>query len=265
MTNPGLLLRRPSVSLRAAGYTWQRNAITFSRAWRSYLLPNFLEPLLYLLAIGLGIGVYVGRQIGDVPYPAYIAPGLAASSAMYGAVFHLTYNTFVKLEYQRAYDAVITTPSEPEDVALGELLWAVTRAGLYGGAFVTIVVLLGYADSWWTPLAYLGLPLVGLSMGLVALLFTVIVTDIERFTYFFNLFIIPLFLFSGIFFPITTLPDAAQRLAWLTPLHHGVEMTRSLVLTGAPGRALAHAAWLVVFSALLLPPTLNLMRRRLIT
>ncbi len=244
---------------------WRRNAVLFRRGWRRFVLPNFLEPVLYLLAIGIGLGVYVGRQIGGIPYVDFLAPGLAASSAMYGAVFELTFNVFVKLRFHRMYDAVITTPLEPVDVALGELLWAVTRSALYGTSFLLVVAVFGYAHSWWALLAVVGLPLVGLAMGLIALTFTALVRDIDLYTYFFNVFIVPLFLFSGIFFPISQLPSWAQALAWITPLHHGVELTRKLVTHGNVAGALPHAVWLVVFSLLLAPVALTLVARRIAT
>lgn len=256
--------RLPSVSVSSAGRIWLRNAVLFRRGWKRFVLPNFLEPVLYLVAIGLGIGLYVGREIDGVPYIDFLAPGLAASSAMYGAVFELTFNVFVKLRYAKLYDAVITTPLEPDDVAVGELLWAVTRSALYGTAFVAVVAVLGHARAWTALLAPLALPLVGLSMGLIGLIYTTRIVDIALYTYFFNLFIIPLFLFSGIFFPVGVLPAWAQALAWLTPLYHGVEMSRALVLDGDLATAGLEAAWLVGFSLLALPPAINLFRRRLV-
>lgn len=257
------LWRRPGTSPRRALRTWQRNATLFRRGWKRFVLPNFLEPIFYLLAIGIGLGLYVREIVPGVPYVEYIAPGLAAASAMYGAVFELTYNVFVKLRFHRVYDAVITTPLEPGDVGLGEIMWAVTRSFMYGAVFLSVVVVFGYAHSPLAVLAFLLLPLVGLSMGLLAMIFTALIRDIELYTYFFNVFVIPLFLFSGIFFPVADLPVWARAVAWATPLYHGVEMSRALVLSGELTAALGHVAWLVAFSAVLLPPTLNLFARRL--
>jgi Nod factor-specific ABC transporter NodJ protein len=257
------LWRPPITSPRRASRTWLRNATLFRRGWKRFVLPNFLEPIFYLLAIGIGLGIYVRDIVPGIPYVEYIAPGLAAASAMYGAVFELTYNVFVKLRFHRVYDAVITTPLEPGDVGLGELMWGVTRSAMYGAVFLSVVVLFGYAHSPLAALAFLLLPLVGLAMGLLALIFTALIRDIELYTYFFNVFIIPLFLFSGIFFPVADLPVWAQAVAWATPLYHGVEMSRALVLTGELTVALAHIGWLLAFSALLLPPALNLFSRRL--
>jgi lipooligosaccharide transport system permease protein len=259
------LWRIPRVVPGSAFRMWQRDWTLYKRSWRMNVLPNFFEPLLYLLAIGFGLGLYVGRQIEGVEYIRFIAPGLVAAAAMNGSVFEVTFNVFVKMRFAKLYDAVITTPLEPEDVAAGEIAWAVTRSFIYGGAFLLITALLGYVSS---PLALLGplaVILIGLSFAFVGIIFTSLIPLIDQFSYFFTLFITPLFLFSGIFFPIADLPGVARPIAWLTPLHHGVELMRSLALTGDAATAGAHALWLLAFCALLAPPAINLLRRRLVT
>lgn len=243
---------------------WWRNMTLYRRSWQRNILPNFIEPVLYLVSIGLGLGLFVGRQILGVDYVVYIAPGLAAAAAMNGAVFEVTYNVFVKLRYYKLYEAITTTPLEPQDIALGELLWAVTRALIYGTAFLLVIGALGYVRSPAVLLAPAGILLVGVAFALLGMIVTSLMPSIDFFSYFFTLFITPLFLFSGIFFPIGVLPPAAQAIAWFTPLHHGVEIIRGLALTGAVGEAARHALWLVGFSALLYAPALNLFRRRLV-
>jgi lipooligosaccharide transport system permease protein len=262
---PPALWRWPAASTTGALRLWRRNATLYRRAWRRNILPNFFEPVLYLLSIGLGLGLYVGRSILGVDYVVFIAPGLIAAAAMNGAVFEVTYNVFVKLRFAKLYDAIVTTPLEPEDVALGELLWAVTRSLIYGLAFLTVTAALGYVESGWAVLAPLGVALVGLAFGLIGLIVTSLIPSIDLYSYFFTLFVTPLFLFSGIFFPISDLPDALQPVAWLTPLLHGVELLRALCLSGNLAAAAGHALWLACFSALLYPPAINLLRRRLIT
>jgi lipooligosaccharide transport system permease protein len=176
---------------------WKRDALLYKRSWKRNVLPNFFEPLLYLFSIGLGLGVYVGRKILGVDYADFIAPGLAAAAAMNGAVFETTFNVFVKLRFAKLYDAVITTPLEPEDVAAGELLWAVTRSTIYGVAFVLVMAALGYVHYWAVVFAPLAVALIGLSFGLIGLVFTALTPTIDLFSYFFTLFITPLFLFNG--------------------------------------------------------------------
>lgn len=257
------LWRWPEVSPRRARRMWQRDAVLYGRSWRRNVLPNFFEPVLYLLSIGFGLGLYVGRQILGVEYADFITPGLAAVAAMNGAVFECAYNVFVKMRFAKLYDAVVTTPLEPPDVAFGELMWAVTRTAIYGNAFLLVLLVMGYVHSPLAVFAPFATVLVGLPFALVGLSFTAVIPDIDLYSYYFTLFITPLFLFSGVFFPVSNLPEAAQAVAWLTPLHHGVEMMRALVLTGSGGDAAAHALWLAVFSALWYPVAVNLMSRRL--
>jgi len=264
-SGPLALWRWPAVSATGALRLWRRNALLYRRSWRRNVLPNFFEPVLYLLSMGLGLGLYVGDKILGVDYVVFIAPGLIAAAAMNGAVFEVTYNVFVKLRFAKLYDAVVTTPLEPEDVALGELLWAITRSLIYGLAFLAVTAVLGYVRSELVLFAPFAIALIGLAFGAIGLIVTGQIPSIELYSYFFTLFITPLFLFSGIFFPVDVLPAAVQPIAWLTPLHHGVELLRALCLTGDPLSALGHAAWLLTFSALLYPPAINLLRRRLIT
>jgi lipooligosaccharide transport system permease protein len=260
------LWRPPRVSPRGALRMWQRDLTLYRRSWKINVLPNFFEPLLYLVAIGLGLGLYIREEIIEgASYVEFIAPGLVAAAAMNGAVFEVTFNVFVKLRFAKLYDAVITTPLEPEDIAVGETAWGVTRSFIYGTAFLLVTAVLGYVSSPWALLAPLGIMLVGLAFSLIGIIFTSLVPQIDLFSYFFTLFITPLFLFSGIFFPVDDLPGAVQPIAWFTPLHHGVELLRALCLTGDLISAGGHALWLVAFCALLAPPAINLMRRRLVT
>lgn len=259
------LWRPPAVWVPGAIRMWRRDVMLYSRSWKRNVLPNFFEPLLYLLSIGLGLGVYVGQQILGVDYAEYIAPGLAATAAMNGAVFETTFNIFVKLRFAKLYDAVITTPLEPEDVALGELLWALTRSLIYGSTFLAVMLVFGYVNSFAVLLAPVAIVLIGLAFGLIGLIYTSVVPSIEFYSFFFTLFITPLFLFSGIFFPISNLPGALEPVAWFSPLYHGAELMRSLTLTGDLGDGALHALWLAGFSALLFPPAINLLRRRLVT
>src|SRR5918999_4482027 len=127
---------------------WRRNMLSYSHTWQMNILPNFFEPFFYLLAIGFGLGKFV-ESVGGVDYAVYIAPGLAATSAMYGASFDVTFNVFVKLHFDKLYDAVTVTPVSPEDVVLGEMLWGITRSLIYGLPFVLIAALFGLVHSWW--------------------------------------------------------------------------------------------------------------------
>ena len=275
MRRPGSLpspigLRRafriPDVSVRGALRLWQRNLLAYSHSWQMNILPNFFEPFFYLLAIGFGLGKFV-ESVGGVEYAHYIAPGLAATSAMYGASFDVTFNVFVKLHFDKLYDAVTVTPLSPEDVVFGEMMWGITRSLLYALPFVLIASFFGLVDSWWalaTPIAAMA---IGFCFAMIGLTFTSFIPTIDLFSFFFTLFITPMFLFSGIFFPIETLPDWAEPLAWLSPLFHAAALFRELFgVTGTDlGAALGHFAWLVAVGLLLFPVAPNVFRHRLVS
>jgi lipooligosaccharide transport system permease protein len=275
MRNPGSLpspigvraaYRIPDVRLKSAARLWERNARAYSRTWKMNILPNFFEPFFYLLAIGFGLGKFV-ETVGGVDYAYYIAPGLAATSAMYGAAFDVTFNTFVKLQFDKLYDAVTVTPLSPEDVVVGEMLWAVTRSLIYGLPFVLIAALFGLVESWWALLAPVAVAAVGFCFAMVGLTFTAFIPTIDLFSFFFTLFITPMFLFSGIFFPIEVLPNWAEPLAWFSPLFHAAAAFRELFgvfgtdLVAATG----HLAWLAAVGLLLFPVAPNVFRHRLVT
>ncbi len=250
------------VSLVGALRFWQRNLLVFRKVFAFTLPENFLEPMLYLLALGFGLGAYL-REVQGVPYVAFVATGLVASAAMFGASYECTYNAYVQFTYERSYDAIITTPLSAEDLALGEVLWGASRSVLYGSAFLLVVALFGVVRSPWA----LALPVLffvsGIVFSAVALAFTAVTPSIELFTYYFALWLTPMFMFSGIFFPLEGLPGWVQSLVWFTPLVHLVRATRALVF-GSPGAAVGDVVWLLVVAALVLPAPLLLLRRRLV-
>jgi lipooligosaccharide transport system permease protein len=257
------LFRVPDVRPGAAWHLWQRNAAIYRRTYKQNLLPNFFEPLLYLVAMGLGLGLYL-REVDGVGYVDFIAPGLVAVSAMNGASFEVTYNCFVKMQFGRIYDAVMATPLSIEDIGLGELLWATTRASIYGLAFLVIAIPFGVVHSGLVVLAPLAIALIGLMFAVIGLTFTAAIPLIDYFTYYWTLFLTPMFLFSGVFFPLDRLPAWVGTVAWFMPLHQAVRLMRALMLTGSADEALAALAWIVVVTAVLLPLPLNLLRRRLV-
>ena len=257
--------RIPDVRLRGASRMWHRNFVGYSHSWQMNILPNFFEPFFYLIAIGFGLGKFV-ESIQGVDYASYIAPGLAATSAMYGAAFDVTFNVWVKLHYDKLYDAVTVTPVSPEDVVVGELMWAVTRSLIYGLPFVLIASFFGLVDSWWALASPIGVIAIGFCFSMIGLTFTSFIPTIDLFSFFFTLFITPMFLFSGIFFPIETLPAWAEPLAWFSPLFHAAALFRELFgVTGTDLVAAAgHLAWLVVVGLLLFPVAPNVFRHRLV-
>jgi lipooligosaccharide transport system permease protein len=262
-------LRIPSP--RGTFRVWQRNMTIFRKYWKTLLLPNFFEPLLYLAALGLGLGTFIQRGgIEGQSYVQFIAPGLLASNAMFAASFESTFNTYVKLKIRRTYDAIVTTPVNAEDVVAGEYLWAGTRAALYGTGFLAVLTVLGLAfgepliTSWWALLIPPVLLMIGIMFSVTGTLFTSLIDRIDLFSYYFTLVVTPLFLFSGIFFPVEDFPAPVPQIAWFTPLYHAVNVCRALAV-GPTLAVLVDVAWILIFTAALALIPIHLMRRRLIS
>ena len=259
---PGLALRDLVPAPRLAAAVWRRNARVFSKLWRGALLPTFLDPFFYLLALGFGLGTYVAR-INGIPYEDFIAPGLIASAAMWAASFETTYNVYLKMNENRLYDAILATPIEVQDLAAGDIAWGATRSTVYGTTFLGVVTAFGLVDSWWALAMPLAAFLGGLCFSVLGYTFTALIPKIDLYSYYFTLGITPMFLFSGIFFPFERLPGWVEVAAWFTPLYHLVEVTRGLA-TGPGPDVLIHAAVLLVVSALLFVIPVRALRNRLL-
>jgi lipooligosaccharide transport system permease protein len=226
----------------------ERNLMVYRRSWL-IIVSGFFEPLFYLLSIGIGIGKLVGHVTGPggtpLSYKAFVAPALLASSAMNGAVYDSTMNVFFKLKYAKVYDAVLSTPVGVGDVAVGEITWALMRGVLYSTAFLIIMAALGDVSSPWALLALPAAVLIGFgfaAIGMAATTFLRSWTDFD----FVQLAVLPMFLFSTTFYPLSTYPRWLQLVVECTPLYHGVSMLRDLC-TGAVGPSmLVDAAYLVV-------------------
>ncbi len=260
MSAPPLTSR---VSLPFALAVWRRNLALYARTWKLNLLPNFFEPLLYLVSIGVGVGAYVSEMRG-MSYVAFLAPGLVAVAAMNGASFEVTYNAFVRLNFEKTYESMLTTPIQPEDVLAGEVLWAVTRAGIYGGCFFLVVAAVGLAPMPSALLAVPLIPLTGLLFAALGIAFSLRIPAIEFFSFYFTLFLTPLFLFSDIFFPLEErLPPAGLWLAELLPLLHPVRLIRSAFVGEWSAILLWDLVYVLGLSALLLWVAARVTRRRL--
>lgn len=256
-------LRGMVPSPRAAAAVWRRDLRVFSRAWRTALLPQFLDPVVYLLAMGFGLGAYL-TEVEGIPYERFIASGLIASAVMWAASFESTWNVWFRMEETRLYEAMLTTPIEVQDVVAGEASWAATRAMVYGTSFLLIVTAFGFVESAWAVAMPLFVALGGLTFSLLGLAVTGLLRRADYFSYYYTLFITPLFLFSGIFYPLDRLPDWVSVVAWFSPLHHLVEITRGLIL-GPDGLAvLGHSAWLAAVCLLLFAVPVTRFRSRLV-
>jgi lipooligosaccharide transport system permease protein len=216
-----------SVSAPYALAVWRRNAAMYRRTWKWNILPNFFEPVLYLFSIGIGVGAYVS-QMGGTTYVEFLAPGLVCVAAMNGASYEVTYNIYVRLIFEKAYDAMLTTPIEPDDVLAGEVLWAVTRSCIYGGCFFVVLILFGLTPLPSALWAFLVIPMTGLLFAAIGIVFSLRIPNIDSFSFYFTLFLTPLFLFSDVFFPLKErLGGAWLWVAEVLPLLHPVRLSRA--------------------------------------
>jgi lipooligosaccharide transport system permease protein len=199
----------------------------YRRTWKWNLLPNFFEPVFYLFSIGIGVGAYISSMEG-LSYAAFLAPGLVCVAAMNGASFEVTYNIFVRLTFEKTYDAMLTTPIEPDDILGGEIFWAITRASIYGGCFFVVLALFGLTplpSSLW---ALAVIPLTGLLFATIGMAFSLRIPNIDLFSFYFTLFLTPLFLFSDVFFPLKErLSPSWLWVAEALPLLHPVRLARA--------------------------------------
>lgn len=241
---------------------WQRNRDVFFKLWHSEA-PGFLaEPIIILLAMGLGLGAYVGLVNGQ-EYIEFITPGIVASYAMFSASFECTYGSFVRMEYQKTYDAIIATPLNVEDVIAGEIFWGATRALMTGTVILVIAAAFQLVHSPWVLLIPLVSFLEGIMFAAIAISFTSIVPAIYSFNYFFTLFITPMFFFSGVFFPLDSFPAIVQNLSWIAPLTPVVRLTRALFSGGFELSLLWAIAYIIVLTLVFFSISLVMMKRRL--
>ncbi|HMI28847.1 MAG TPA: ABC transporter permease [Gaiellaceae bacterium] len=210
---------------------FERNLMVYRRTWM-IIFSGLFEPLFYLFSMGIGLGHFVGKVPGPggklVDYASFVAPALLASAAMNGAVYDAT-NVFWKMKYSKTYDALLSTPIAPVDIAVGETAWALFRGFLYAVAFMVVAGSLGLIDSVWGLLALPGAVLIAFAfagLGVAAVTYLRTWHDFE----FIALVQLPMFLFSATFFPISTYPDAIQWVVRFSPLYHAISLLRALNL-----------------------------------
>jgi len=241
---------------------WQRNRDVFFRLWHSEAPGFVLEPIIILVAMGLGLGAYVGLVDGQ-KYIEFIAPGVIASYAMFSASFECTYGSYVRMEYQKTYDAIIATPLSVEDVTAGEIFWGATRSFMTGTVILAIAVAFQLVPSPWALIIPVLAFLEGMMFASIAILFTSIVPAIYSFNYYFTLFITPMFFFSGVFFPLSSFPPIVQTLSWIAPLTPVVQLTRALTNGEFHPGLLGALAIIIAVTAVFFSVSLVTMRRRL--
>ncbi len=253
--------------MRGVFHVWLRNWTVYRQNWKIGFLAPLLEPLFYLLAFGYGLSALVGRirdQGAEVSYTAFIAPALIAINIMNNAFFENTYSSFVRMYYQKTFDAMMATPLSVDEIITGEIVWGAAKSVFSTIIMMAVISLFGLisypAGLLLIPLAFVG----GMAFGAIGMYFTGIVPHIDLFNLPFFLFITPMFLFSGTFFPVGNLPQWAQYMAATLPLTHLTALTRSLCYGRFEGEMLGSLACLVFFGAVFFPLALRKMRQRLI-
>ena len=226
----------------------ERNTLAYRRMWLAFI-TGLVEPLLYLLSIGIGVGGLVGKVPGPggqpIPYDQFVAPGLMAAAAMNGAVLDTTFNFFFKFKYAHTFDAMLATPLEVGDVARGEVAWALIRGSVYSAVFLVTMLFMGLVGSWWALLALPAAVLISFAFagaGIAATTFMRSWTDFD----FVNLALIPMFLFAATFFPLSQYPTGLQWVVRCTPLYQGVALERGLTTGQLTWTMLLNVAYLAI-------------------
>ncbi len=283
MTQPHLRKSPAKFSIPKLSYrvwtVWRRNVDVFIKTIKVNFFPSMLEPILYLVAFGFGLGGFIPSIHGQ-PYINFIAPALIAIAIMNGSFFECSFGSFVRMYFQKTFDAIVATPVSVEEVVAGELLWGATRSTINASIVLVVIVVAGFFTSEpliTSPLFILVLIIAffgGLLFGSIAMCFTAVAPNIDFFNYPSFLFITPMLFLSGTFFPLTSLPVLAQGVALaVLPLTHLVNIIRGVVVGGvepilnlsAANLLTVSIVWLVTFTILFFVLSINLMKKRLLS
>lgn len=248
------------IALQASLLLVQRNLMIWRRQWW-VLAAGFVEPVLYLFSIGIGVGGMISDFTFNghpIAYAAFVAPGMLAASAMNGAMYDGTFNFFFKLHFDKTYEAILATPLRAIDVARGELIWTLSRGAIYGVGFIGVMLAMGLIGSWWAVLTPAAVLLAGAAFAAMFMAVTTYLKTIQDLDYV-TLVQLPLFLFSATFFPITAVPTWLRWLLEFTPLYRAVVLMRELC-TGVIDWG---AAVSVVYLAAMVVIGLAIIRRRI--
>lgn len=262
MTAAAKLLAPPALSMRFAP-VWRRNLLVWKKLAIASVLGNIADPLLYMLALGYGIGSLVGN-VGGMSYIAFIGTGMVCQSAMFTASFEGMYSAFSRMHVQRTWEGIINAPIALDDVVLAEWIWTASKSVISTAAILAVIVALGYGHTW---LALWVLPvglLVGLTFGAAGLVMNALAPNYDFFTYFFTLVLTPMLLLSGVYFPVEQMPAWLASAAGFLPLKHAIDLARPLMLDRVPENAVLHVAVLLFYATLAYYIALVLTRRRLL-
>jgi lipooligosaccharide transport system permease protein len=239
-------LKYPSLTVRLYS-VWYRHMRVYTRNLISNGLPPFLEPLIFLAGVGLGLGNYIDKMQG-MPYIQFLASGLLVTASMFTASFECSYGTFIRLEFDKVYDGMLGASINANDLILGEIIWAGTKGVFFTFAVMVVLAAFGILPVW----TMLSTPIVGFITGVVfatlSLFVTSYVKNINHFNFYFTGFLSPMFFFSGVIFPIEQLPSFLQPIAELVPLTHSVRLVRSLTLFPIDLMTLWDLVYMILFA-----------------
>jgi lipooligosaccharide transport system permease protein len=249
---------------RRIGAIWFRHFRVYARSFFSNALPPFLDPMIFLMGVGFGLGAYMGPSLGGESYLAFLAGGLLLSSAMYTAAFECTYGTFIRMEFDKAYDGMLTAPMSASELLLGEILWAGSKGFFFSFAVLVVMLAVGIFHPSLILLAPFAGFLTGLVFAVLGMLVTALVKNINHFNFFFTGLLSPMFFFSGIVFPLDKLPVPMKIIAEFLPLTHPVRLVRDLYAARFSLTTLWDLAYIVLFIFGIGLLAVNLLKRRLI-
>ncbi|NMG14824.1 ABC transporter permease [Aromatoleum bremense] len=254
--------RAPQLSRRFIP-VWRRNFLVWRKLALPSVLGNLADPVIYLFGLGFGIGMLV-PEVGGVRYISFLAAGMVCYSTMNAASFEVLYSGFSRMHVQKTWEAIMNAPIDLDDVVFAELVWAASKALLSGAAILLVISAFSLVDTryvlWLLPLIFL----VGLAFAALGLVMTALAPSYDFFMYYFTLFITPMTLVSGVFFPIEQLPPALRAAATLLPLTHAIELARPLLLGRLPENVALHLGVIAGYGAAAFWLALALTRRRLL-
>ncbi|MFO1518436.1 MAG: ABC transporter permease [bacterium] len=241
---------------------WYRDLKVWSRYWPSSLVANLGEPLLYLFALGFGVGRYV-TGIDGMSYAEFIAPALVVASVMNTATFETTYSSYTRMAVQKTFDAIAVTPLSFRQIVMGEILWAATKGVLSGAVILLVFSAARLVHSPWAPVVLVVCFVEGILFSSLGMLATSIAKSYDFFTYYFTLFISPMFLLSGTFFPLKGLPGWITKAAWFLPLTHAITGAREIFLGHFNSTLAFSLLWLVLLTVVISAVAVVRMEKRL--
>ena len=251
----------PPFTKRISG-VWYRHYRVYTKSLISNGLPPFLEPLIFLAGIGLGMSRYISEMSG-IPYVTFLATGLPITAAMFTSAFECSYGTFIRLEFDKVYDGMLSAPLGVNDLLIGEIIWAGTKGLFFSFAVILVVAAFGLVPLWSLSAPVIGF-LTGVMFAAISLLITSFVTNINHFNFYFTGFLSPMFFFSGVIFPIENLPPVLRVAAEFFPLTHSVRPARALILGDFSAVIFYDLSALALFTVLTGWPAIGRLRKRMI-